>query len=184
MGGRVIIIRDRSVLYDQLKDELKKLKKFGNEAYDMLFLSPSSLVIKDGDGNKSFALSAEFEQKGILLWDGINDDRRLDYSVNLDEARILQYESSRGLEGWTVCCLDFDDFMKMKEEQFNPSKAGNALLLESAAEQRKKYLLNWALIPMTRAIDTLILVLRDQTSTFSKTILDCAYQLPDYVQVI
>lgn len=184
VGGRVIIIKDRNVLYDQLKAELKKLKKSGNEAYDMLFLSPSSLVIKDSDENKSFALSAEFEQKGILLWDGINDDRRMDYSVNLDEARILQYESSRGLEGWTVCCLDFDVFMKMKAEQFNPSNAGNALLLESAAEQRKKYLLNWALIPMTRAIDTLILVLKDQTSSFSKSLLECANKLPDYVQVI
>ena len=74
--------------------------------------------------------------------------------------------------------------MKMKAEQFNPSNVGNALLLESAAEQRKKYLLNWALIPMTRAIDTLILVLKDQTSSFSKSLLECANKLPDYVQVI
>ena len=184
VGGRVIIIKDKSVLYDQLKAEFKRTKKSGNEAYDMLFLSPSSLVIKNSDEDKAFALTADFEQNGILLWDGINDDRRTEYSGNLDEARVLQYESSRGLEGWTVCCLDFDEFMKMKEEQFNPSKAGNALLLESAAEQRKKYLLNWALIPMTRAIDTLVLVLKDQTSTFSKTILECANQLPDYVQVI
>lgn len=172
------------MLYDQLKIEKKNLKKSGNEAYDMLFLSPSSLVIKDSDGNKSFALTTEFEQKGILLWDGTNDDRRMDYSVNLDEARILQYESSRGIEGWIVCCLDFDDFMKMKEEQFDPSKAGNALLLESADEQKKKYLLNWALIPMTRAIDTLIIILKDQTSSFSKSLLECANKLPDYVQVI
>ena len=184
VGGRIIIIKDRSALYSQLKSELKEVKKAGNEAYDMLFLSPSSLVVKDNDNNKSFALTTEFEQMGILLWDGINDDRRIDYSINLDEARVLQYESSRGLEGWTVCCLDFDVFMRMKEEQYDPSRAGNALLLESAAEQKKKYLLNWALIPMTRAIDTLILVLRDQHSSFSKSILECANHLPDYVQVI
>ena len=150
----------------------------------MLFLSPASLVAKDNDNNKSFALTTEFEKNGILLWDGINDDRRIDYSINLDEARVLQYESSRGLEGWTVCCLDFDEFMRIKEEQYDPLRTGNALLLESASEQKKKYLLNWALIPMTRAIDTLILVLKDQKSSISKSLLECANHLPDYVQVI
>lgn len=184
IGGRVIIIKDRSSLYSQLKTELKEVKKAGNEAYDMLFLSPSSLVVKDNERNKTFALSREFEQAGILLWDGINDDRRIDYSINLDEARVLQYESSRGLEGWTVCCLDFDEFIRIKEEHYDPSRAGNALLLESAAEQKKKYLLNWTLIPMTRAIDTLILVLKDHNSRFSKSILECASHLSDYVQVI
>ena len=181
VGGRVIIIRDKNKLYDIVKRELKNVKKAGNIAYDMLFLTPLTLV--KHEGSKSFVLKNEFENRGILLWDGTDDDKRLEYPVDSDESRILQYESCRGLEGWCVCCLDFDDYLRIKEEQYIPISNGNTLFLESAEDQRKRHLLNWALMPMTRAIDTLMLVLGDAESNYSKIILDEAKQFPDYVEI-
>lgn len=103
----------------------------------------------------SIKLLGEFERKNVLLWDETNDDNRLEFSADMSESRVVQYESSRGLEGWTVCCLNFDEYM-----------------------------LNWALLPMTRAIDTLIITLHDENNTYSESLLKIAEQHPDYVRII
>lgn len=111
-------------------------------------------------------------------------DNRLEFSIDLNESRVLQYESARGLEGWTVCCMNFDEYMQIKEQQYDPSMEGDALLLERAEERKKKYLLNWAMIPLMRAIDTLIITLEDENSYYSRQLLKLAEQHPDYVRVL
>lgn len=183
VGGKIVIVKDPDKLYETIKNEKNDLIKAGNEAYDMLLISPPSLV-DSKDGKRSFKLLGEFECKNILLWDGTNDDSRLEFSVDMSESRVVQYESSRGLEGWTVCCLNFDEYMQIKESQFDPNTEGNALFLQSAEETKKKYLLNWALLPMTRAIDTLIITLKDENNTYSESLLRLAEQHPDYVRII
>lgn len=181
-GGKIVILQNYDSFYDIIKRELEELKKAGNIPYDMMFLIPPSFV-KHGV-NKSFKLIKDFEHHGILVWDGTNDENRLEYPVNPDETRVLQYESSRGLEGWTVCCLNFDEFLQTKELQYNPKNEGNALLLESAKDRKKKFMQNWALIPMTRAIDTLILALKDVNSVESKMLLELAELHSDFVEII
>lgn len=42
--------------------------------------------------------------------------------------------------------------------------AGDALLLESLEERKKKFIFNWAMIPLTRDIDKLIIALKDISS--------------------
>lgn len=46
-----------------------------------------------------------------------------------------------------------------------------------------KHLVNWLMIPLTRAIDTLVITLRDYDSTISKQILKIANEHPDYIIV-
>ena len=101
-----------------------------------------------------------------------------------EEIRVLQYESSRGLEGWSVCCLDFDRFLEIKEKQAVTKATVNELLLESVEDTRKKYVNNWAMIPLTRAIDTLIITLNDKDSIYSRKILRLSEMYPDYINVI
>lgn len=182
-GGKVIIVKDKEKLFTTIKNEKNALIKAGNVPYDLLFIVPSTMV-EMVEGYRSFKLIKEFERKDILLWDGTNEDNRIEFSTNLEESRVLQYESSRGLEGWTVCCMDFDEYMKIKEQQYDPNTESNALLLESAEERKRKYLINWALIPMTRAIDTLIITLHDEQSYYSMQLLRLAEQHPDYVRVV
>ena len=182
LGGKVLIIKNSVKLYEIIKREMKELKKMGNIPYDMLFTVPYTMV--DHREGKKFTLKNEFEIHGIPLWDGTNDDQRLEYSVLGDEARVIQYESARGLEGWTVCCLNYDEYLSLKEDEYNPQEGGDVLLLESQEEKRQKFILNWALIPLTRAIDTLIICLKDENSYYSKTILNVAEQLSDYVEII
>lgn len=182
VGGKVIVIVDKIEFFHIVKAEKKELKKAGNEPYDLVFIVPPTLV--NQDPSRHFSMIKVFERNGILLWDATNDENRLEFSIMLEESRVVQYESSRGLEGWTVCCMDFDEYLNIKEQQYNPVSEANALLLESPEEKKKKYMLNWALIPLTRAIDTLIITLHDKNSKYSKAVLKVAEEHPDYVHVI
>lgn len=183
VGGKIIIIKDSDKFYTVIKKEKNALIKAGNEPYDMLFITPPSLV-DNKEGCRLFKLLGEFEHKDVRLWDGTNDENRLEFSVDMSESRVVQYESSRGLEGWTVCCLNFDEYMQTKESQFVPNTERNALFLQSSEEIKKKYMLNWALLPMTRAIDTLVITLKDENNIYSESMLRLAEQHPDYVEII
>lgn len=179
LGGRVIITTS-----DYLKtrihcEEINYLHDSGNINYDMLFLIPPNLV---NHAENEFKYKEMYEQEGIFFWNGIQQDERIEYSINPDEIRLLQYDSARGLESWTVVCLDFDDFLSYKENQYIDN-SGSSLTLESGEERKNKYLLNWALIPLTRAIDTVIITIKNPDSNVGKILLDIAKESKDYVSL-
>lgn len=177
-GGKIRIVSGNNY-YSVHEQEMEKLKKSGNTAYDMLLLVPHSLVDKQSE-NAEFMLKSKFEQHGILVWDGTSAKNRESYSTNLDEIRVLQYDSARGLEGWTVVCMDFDQFLKEKDNEYVEGDV-NTLLLESKDERKQKYLYNWAMIPLTRAIDTLIITIRNKKSEVAIMLRMIAQDYPDYV---
>ena len=114
IGGKIIIsLKDYSKeLHDK---EIKRCKDFGNSEYEMMFLVPPNLVsVAHGEKGetRSFKLTNEFKQMGINIWDSTSKDIRSQYVVDLTQHRLLQYESCRGLEGWTVVCLHLDEFIK------------------------------------------------------------------------
>ncbi|MDV6167766.1 AAA family ATPase [Flavobacterium sp. DG1-102-2] len=188
IGGNIII---RTKPYDKaLHEEVyNSCVKNGNSAYEMMFLVPPNLVkkekTKDKYGHeticKSFAYLENYKNDGINLWDGTNSDLRSEYVVDLDEHRILQYESCRGLEGWSVVCLDFDDFIKYKTETYEEENLGE-LALETYEEKRNRFVYLWALIPMTRAIDTLVITLQDKNSYIGKMLKEIHDENPDFIR--
>ena len=95
--------------------EFDNWKKYGNSAYEMLFLVPPCLVKREGK-RRSFLKIDEFANHGIKIWDGTNGDLRAEYSIDLESHRLLQYESCIGLEVWSVVCLELDEFMRFKTE--------------------------------------------------------------------
>ncbi len=177
-GGRVCIISDDQI-YEMHKKEMKMLSERGNIAYDMLYLVPHTLVEKKS-GQTRFRMTREFEKEGIFFWDGTNSDNRNNYSTANDEVRLLQYDSARGLEGWTVVCIDFDVFIDEKEREYTDTGV-DSLLLESPEEKKKKYLYNWAMIPLTRAIDTLVITVKDIDSPTGMLLKEIAAECKDYV---
>ena len=183
VGGKIIIITDSEQVIPTLKKEKEQLSAEGNIGYDLLILTTNDLVINK-NGTKSFSWKEKMEDEGILVWDGTDDDTRTEYSIDPEEARVLQYESSRGLEGWTVCCLNFDLFIQNKKEEAVNNVQTNPLLLESSDDARNKYVQNWAMIPLTRPIDTLIITLHNPTSEYSKQLLELAGHFSDYVTII
>lgn len=183
LGGKVLIITDKRKFFDTIKDEKKKLLDQGNIAYDMLFIVTPDYVNRE-NGDRNFKHLQEFEENGILLWDGTSEQTRQEYAVSQSEARVLQYESVRGLEGWTVCCMDFDHFLEEKAKTYVPDDELNSLFLESPEDNKMRFLLNWAMIPMTRAIDTLIITLKNVDSDVSKHLLQIGKENPDYIEII
>ena len=177
-GGKVIITTDDS-LFDIHFHEMQRLSSAGNIAYDMLYLVPHALVNRDYSGN-SFALKSKFEQNGIFIWDGTASINRGDYSINTEEVRLLQYDSARGLEGWTVVCMDFDVFLGEKAAEYRDDSV-DALMLESPMERKKKHLYNWAMIPLTRAIDTIVITISDPTSETARLLKEISEDHPDFV---
>ncbi len=190
IGGKVIISTKE---YDNFihKRQFDLCIKNGNSAYEMMFLVPPSLVekyetIDDYDRPKKdsrFILLEKFKQQGIKIWDGTSSSLRTEYVVDLDSHRLLQYESCRGLEGWTVVNLDFDKFIDYKMQTFTEEET-NELALESVDEKRKRFVYLWALIPMTRAIDTLIITLKNKESQIAKVMRELYEDNPDFIEWI
>ena len=110
---------------------------------------------------------------------------RSDYSISGDDARVLQYDSARGLEAWTVVCLEYDTFIEEKMSHYKETNSTESMLIiESSEEKRIKFMLNWALIPFTRAIDTLIITLKDKSSQTGAVLKQIADENPDYITFI
>ncbi len=189
-GGKIII-----KIGDYTKDlhdrEFDICKKQGNSAYEMMFLVPPSLVtrIKTNDkfGNpieiRSFEKTEEFEKIGINIWDGTKTDLRTEYPTDLEKHKLLQYESCRGLEGWTVVCMELDEFMRYKFETFEEEDTGE-LALETFDEKRNRFVNLWTLIPLTRAIDTLIITIKNKESKIAKVLYEIYLRNPDNIEWI
>ena len=179
-GGKVIITTDDKII-EIHKQQMEQLKGYGNIPYDMLYLVPHRLVKREGEV-RSFEMKEEFEENGIHVWDGTYWKNRNSYDVDNEEVRVLQYDSARGLEGWTVVCMDFDIFLEEKRNEYKYFEGGSrSLMLESSEEKIKKFLYNWAMIPLTRAIDTLVITLKDPDSEVGKMLHGIAKRCEDYV---
>ena len=67
---------------------------------------------------------------------------------------------------------------------YNPEERNNGLLLERPTDRKNKYILNWALLPMTRAIDTLVITIKNQHSLIGNILERLARQFPDYITIV
>lgn len=177
-GGKVIITTDAQI-YNIHQQEIQRLLSAGNIPYDMLYLVPHSLV-KKNYSESSFTLRTQFEQNGIFIWDGTASSNRDGYSIDAEEVRLLQYDSARGLEGWTVVCIDFDVFLEEKSLEYQDGIV-DTLMLESPDDRKRKYLYNWAMIPITRAIDTLVITIKDPNSETAMLLKEISEEHPDFV---
>lgn len=190
IGGKVTILNQEYSQKFHLR-EYDSCKKNGNSAYEMMFLVPPSLVTKateiDYFGKeipiRCFSKLEEFKESGISIWDGTNTNLRTQYVVDLNQHKLFQYESCRGLEGWTVICLEFDEFIRYKMETFEDISTGE-LALESFEEKRDRFVYLWGLIPLTRAIDTLIITIKNKNSEIAKILRSAYEENPDFVEWI
>lgn len=181
-GGKVIITNS----YNKEKHEkyYKQMRDAQNSAFEMLMLVPPSLV-KKNDDERNFIYYDEYDEwsNEYSFWDGTNNNNRSLYPHDVNQFRILQYESCRGLEGWTVVCFDFDQFLKSKFDYYKDEKKEDQLDLESFEEKRARFVNLWALIPLTRAIDTLVITLKDTTTSISNTLIKLAKENPDFIEL-
>jgi hypothetical protein len=182
-GGRVIII-EGPYLYDRgLHDRLvEENQADGNSPVDMLFCVPPALVIRGADNGESHSVaSSVFKQWGYITWDGASDWIRESYATDLEQLRIVQYESCRGLEGWTVVNLALDRFYEHKLVEGSLMQAagddglarGQPGVFSHDPSVARRHAARWTLIPLTRAIDTLVIQI-DTTLSPLRTALEAA----------
>lgn len=190
IGGK-IIISTKGYTQELHNEQLKHCKDCQNSEYEMIFLVPPSLVSRTYHTNKygdqvevrKFRQTDEFKRWGISLYDLTDTDLRTQYAVELNQHRLLQYESCRGLEGWTVVCLELDEFIKYKINTFVEVET-NELALESFEEKRRKFIYLWSLIPLTRAIDTLVITIKNEKSDVANYLRRTYEKYPDFIQWI
>ena len=198
IGGKVIITTNYNKdLHNNLYADCLKN---GNKAYEMLFLVAPSKIISDGEKEIKFkkherdedsitkiinqrhcSLVNEFE--GVIeFWDGTNKELRRDYPVKVDQHRLIQYETCRGLEGWTAVCIELDELVKYLYNKYKEDVNTLELALESPEEKKNRYVYMWSLIPLTRAIDTLVITIKDKNSDLAKKLHQLYQENQDFIE--
>jgi hypothetical protein len=131
-------------------------------------------------GARSARFPEELASWGFKVWDGTTPEGREHFPTDVEQHRIVKYESCRGLEGWTVVCLDFDQFF---DRQVIEGQSHERELFVSAEEAGLRFAARWCLIPLTRAIDTLVIQLQEH-SAFGQQLLSVASAYKDFVEII
>ena len=132
-----------------------------NIAYDFMFLVPPSLVNRQ----EGFLLLDDYQKNGFEIWDGTKKDIRSEYPSDEEQHRLLQYDSCRGLEAWTVVCIGIDDLVNYKVKTYVETQ--ESFFLQDTIRNKNKFVYLWSLIPLTRPMDTLIITLKNPKSDYS-----------------
>lgn len=156
-GGRVIIVEGDMVhntkVFEQVRLEAAAL---GNHPIDLLACVPPSLVAQEENYAYSLPGSA-LVACGQRIWDATSIDVRANYPTDRDALRIVQYDSCRGLEGWSVINYAFDDLYDYKYRQWLEAEIDTEGRFETNEELANAFASQWIMIPLTRAMDTLVI---------------------------
>jgi hypothetical protein len=150
---------------------------------DLLACVPPKLVLHDVNGTSSIP-ARTLIAAGKKVWDASSIDVREHFPADRDALRIVQYDSCRGLEGWTVMNYAFDDFWEYKyNEYFHSSKLLNEPV-GSRTECACEFASRWAMIPLTRAMDTLVINVSNRPSLVRDALAKVHARRGDFVQWI
>lgn len=167
-GGGVLVFTRRYNIEDY-KTQLKYcVKECKNAAYDLLILV----------NNKNDIFLNGLLEQGVPFHDGTNNKLKDKYPSNTDASRLYNYRSCRGLEGWIVIAQHLDLFIE--EEYSSKTEARKGLSLE---ETRQEHIANWLYMIFSRAIDRLIITLKNPNTEYSKIILKIAEE-KDYAEIV
>ncbi len=164
-GGRVLILEgDLASRPDVYKKLCEQAQEEGNFPIDILACVPPTMVNKEES-----IVGIKYQGDGIKSWNGCSADIRKKILPSKDEFRIVQYESSRGLEGWTVLLFCFDKFWDLKYQNgIDQGRKQGEMFPEDFARRDAG---RWMMIPMSRAIDTLVINLSCEDSTIKNDLL-------------
>ena len=166
-GGRVIVtVGPGHLALDQIGSLLERAADLGNEPIDSLVCVPPSWSTHLG-GRAAESL----RNQGCEVWDLTLPEERGASPLSSKELRVVQYESCRGLEGWTTLCLELDTFYELKLDESSSDRGGRV------------HAGRWAMIPLTRAMDTLSVNIADRESAMGLAVLNAARQRPDAVEI-
>jgi hypothetical protein len=163
-GGRIIIATGEIDAAKLLPAVVAAAEVQNADAADCLICLPPKSGSEDRVRDQLLAGEAA---SGISLWDGtLAENRWAPPSAN-DALRMVRYDSCRGLEGWITVALEFDQFANNRLKYPNLSAT-------DAPIDPHVVLNRWLLIPVTRAVHTLVITLRDGDSFLAQTFREAA----------
>lgn len=181
-GGRVLVIEGdlaaNPALIERLCEEARGL---GNFPVDMLACVPPSMV----DPRRPDQLcrpAARFVLSGGAVWDGSSRDVREHFPTHRDQLRFVQYDSCRGLEGWTTINYELDALWEYKRQQWLAEDHAADDLHMPVSELAEAHASRWVMIPLTRSIDTLVINVGLQASLFKEAVRKASAGREDFVQ--
>jgi len=180
-GGKVYIVVGNG-LSERLHSRIfATAASDGNKPVDMLLCVPPSWVDRESVPRVSRVAEA-YGKWGKSVWDGVNDELRGEYPTSLDQYRIVQYDSCRGLEGWAVVCFALDNFFDHKKDKAEISNDARESLFYDQDLASMEFAKKWLMIPLTRAIDALIIHIEDPHSYVGQVLKVVHEKYPDVVK--
>mgnify|MGYP001244659851 FL=1 len=183
-GGRVIIYDgDLAAQPDRLAELVVEARKLGNFPVDMLACVPPGAIVKRTSGPRSEPADA-YVGIGGKVWDGTARDVREAYPTDREELRFVQYDSCRGLEGWSAINYSLDQLWDYKFRQWEAEGHDYDPLIETREEAAARHAARWIMIPLTRAIDTLVISIGPASGPLRSVLRRVADRHPDFVDWI
>lgn len=184
-GGRVVVVEGKYADHSEVMDQLLvAAREAGNEKIDFLHCVPPSEVTLQG-GHRVSNLAQALHALGHEKWDAVDLDTRRDFPRSIDAFRVVQYDSCRGLEGWTTVLEAFDEAWKWRFEKEIVEisrRESNGLVDPGRAANLAAW--RWAMIALTRPIDTLVICLANKESPVADLIREAALRNPDFVSLV
>jgi hypothetical protein len=188
-GGQVIVSESDYFADPSLHQRLVQANAMaGNSPLDMLMCLPREFIRRDKHNHYLGIieeLQAVFDAWKQPVWDATDEDNRNNIMQQPQDLRLLPYTSCRGLEGWTVILVRPDLFFQRHLDRAIAQaqrEAATTGCLEDAQTLEQRAAL-YMMIPLTRAIDTLVITLgRDTDSLFTRAIRAAAHECSDYVE--
>ncbi len=183
-GGRIILLNGSYASNEALQRELVgEAAEAGNSKVDFLHCVPPSNVHVDEEGRNRSRLGEALQASGYAIWDGVGRATRRDFPRDVEAFRIVQYDSCRGLEGWTTVLEGFDEFWTYKHDtalaHHSATDPGGYV---SPAEAANLEAWRWAMIALTRPIDTLVVSFADPASSVATAFAKAAAHHADFVE--
>lgn len=182
-GGKVVVVVGECLSEKFHKSLAATAAADGNKPIDILLCVPPTWVARseDGKGRRS-RVAVSLQNWGLQVWDAVDSETRVDYPTSLEQFRIVQYDSCRGLEGWVVVCFGLDEFFEHKRAnaEFGESLRQDLLFDEESAAL--EFAKRWLMIPLTRAIDTLVIHVTDESSYVGEVLKELHRKYPQDIQ--
>jgi hypothetical protein len=168
-GGRIVILPRR---YDRefFEDLLAPLNEAKLPRRDLLVCVPPSEIVAQRSKRDS-QVGEALRSWGYHVWNGCDEEVRRSEAPIYDEIRVVQYDSMRGLEGWSTALVALDELYTHRVMHPKMS-AGDRCSPEDVAKR-------WLLMAITRAAQTLAITLSDQSSHVAEVLRAATGALPD-----
>ena len=142
-----------------------------------LILLPFGLIFRLWTRSIRFDYAEEngLEELGINSWEGLDPKERRDSLQDEDKARVVYYDSCRGLEGWAVICRKFDIYWNSLLKVASENKKLEEPLTFFPDDYIKRSdvrqpVIDHVLIPFTRATNTLVLEISSKETFIGSTL--------------